>query len=243
VLGQVGWSAVQARARHGKEAGPVPARLRRGCNAVSPSARNTLPTRKPKPNLFPSAASPLALASLPRRRLLLSLVRSPPIDSEPVRLCLSVVNGSGDLVTGAVPLRLSPSPSSAPLCSTDPHLPVSLVRSPLLVGEPVRCAGLPVVDGSVDLVTGALILLSYPYSVTLILDLVTGLRVSSPLVASSVDLVLRRAGINLYTPNPRFRVFFFDYLFLTKSLSLSSLHVKDAGHLVGVVRCEEPETP
>jgi hypothetical protein len=86
-------------------------------------------------------------------------------------------------------------------------------------------------------VTGALILLSYPYSVTLILDLVTGLRVSSPLVASSVDLVLRRAGMLLSLPH-QFRV-----SSSTKTLSLSSLHVKDVGHLVGVSHREEPETP
>jgi hypothetical protein len=58
------------------------------------------------------------------------------------------------------------------------RLRLSLVRSPLLAGEPVRCAGLPVVDGSVDLVTGALILLSSPYSVTLILDLLALVFVS-----------------------------------------------------------------
>jgi hypothetical protein len=114
---------------------------------------------------------------------------------------------------------------------------LSLVRSPLLAGEPVHCAGLPVVDGSVDLVTGDLILLSYPYSVTLILDLVTGFRVSSPLVASSVDLVLRRAGMLLSLPH------LFRVSSSTKTLSLSSLHVKDAGHLVGAARREEPETP
>jgi hypothetical protein len=59
----------------------------------------------------------------------------------------------------------------------------------------------PVVDGSVDLVTGALILLSYPSSDRLRnpnpRSTHSGLRVSSPLVASSVDLVLRRAGMNL----------------------------------------------
>jgi hypothetical protein len=142
--------------------------------------------------------------------------------------------GSDDLVTGVVEyrigLRLSPSPSSAPLCSTDPPLPRPLPSAR-------RRAGLPVVDGSVDLVTGDLILLSYPYSVTLILDLVTGFRVSSPLVASSVDLVLRRAGMLLSLPH------LFRVSSSTKTLSLSSLHVKDAGHLVGAARREEPETP
>jgi hypothetical protein len=126
-------------------------------------------------------------------------LRFPPIDGEPVPAAASPSSaplGSDDLVTGAVGCCLSPRPLPSAR-----RIRLSLVRSPLLAGEPVHCAGLPVVDGSVDLVTGALILLSYPYSVTLILDLVTDLRVSSPPVASSVDLVLRRAGMLLSLPH------------------------------------------
>ena len=68
-------------------------------------------------------------------------------------LCLSLVDGSEDLVTvvlSGIGLRLSlvcsplldgsASPSSAPLCS------------------PASLCVVPVIDGSVDLVTGALIL-------------------------------------------------------------------------------------
>jgi hypothetical protein len=124
------WAAQPAR---GAGTGPARQIGRPGTSPpnadVIPPRLTAIPTRKPKPN--PATAS-LALASLPRCRLL-SLphpLRSPPIDGEPVPAAASPSSaplGSDDLVTGAVGyrigLRLSPSPSSAPLCSTDPPLP------------------------------------------------------------------------------------------------------------------------
>jgi hypothetical protein len=69
------------------------------------------------------------------------------------------------------------------------------LQSEAYSGEPM-----PAVDGSDALATGALILLSYPSGDPLHNPKSRSSRssvcVSSPLVASSVDLVLRRAGMN-----------------------------------------------
>jgi hypothetical protein len=160
------------------------------------------PPSKPKPNPFPSRPllSISALTSLPRCRL--SLVRGPlpsgrlppirGIRRSPASLCLSLVDGSDDLVTGALGSQPPPLPRSLPSARR------LRLQSEAYTGEPMRCAGRQRICRSGDWCSNPpLLSLCDPLCNPNPRSSRSGLRVSSPLVASSVDLVLRRVGMNL----------------------------------------------